>query len=380
MTTQRPLPTLDLVRGFDAAARHLSFTKAATELFLTQSAISRQVKALEEHLGVALFQRRHRALVLTEAGRHFHQAATDALRLLREAAVRVRGGAARRLTVSTTIGFASLWLIPRLNDFRARHPDIDIRIDANNRLIDLAREEIDVAIRYCTPELAPAGAQRLFGEQVIVVCSPNRADAPGLAEPADLARHILLHYERPDGGAPWLSWSVWLEVQRLQSVKPAGSIGFTALDHLIQAAVDGQGVALAPTPLVRRLLADGRLVAPLKAVTGSGRAWYLLVEPASAARPHVRRFGEWMLQQAEEEVRANVEQFYGRTRTRVARAAESAVRLESGMRAQSAARARTSARAEPAARAKPAARARSVARSTLPGSTQPAGRTRTPRR
>jgi DNA-binding transcriptional LysR family regulator len=323
---QRALPPLDLVRGFDAAARHLSFTKAAAELFLTQSAISRQIKSLEEHLGVALFQRRHRALVLTEAGRHFHQAAGDALRLLQEAAVRIRGGAARRLTLSTTIGFASLWLIPRLNDFRARYPDIDIRIDANNRLIDLARDEVEVAIRYCTPDLAPAGAQRLFGEQVIVVCSPRLADKPGLATPTDLARHVLLHYERPDGIAPWSSWEVWLEVQGAPGLKPAGSVGFTAFDHLMQAAIDGQGVALAPTPLVRRLLADGKLVAPLKAVTGSARAYYLLVDPGAAARPHVRRFVEWMLKQAEEEARAGVVQFYGRKTTRGTRASPPPVR------------------------------------------------------
>jgi DNA-binding transcriptional LysR family regulator len=307
----RPLPALDLVRGFDAAARHLSFTKAATELFLTQSAISRQVKALEEQLGVALFQRRHRALVLTEAGRHFHQAASDALRLLQDAVVRVRGGGGRRFTLSTTIGFASLWLIPRLNDFRSQHPDVDIRIDANNRLIDLAREEVDVAIRYCTPELAPAGARRLFGEQVIAVCNPRLANAPGLAAPADLARHVLLHYDRPDGVAPWLSWEVWLEVQGLPSLKPAGSITFSAFDHLVQAALDGQGVALAPTPLVRRLIADGKLVAPLKAATGSTRAYYLVAEPRAAARPCVRQFTDWMLKQALEETRAGAEQCYG---------------------------------------------------------------------
>jgi len=312
MSMQRQLPTLDFVRGFDAAARHLSFTKAAAELFLTQSAVSRQIKALEEQLGVALFQRRHRALVLTQAGRHFHQAATDALRLLQEAAVRVRGGGARRLTLSSTIGFSSLWLIPRLNDFRAHHPDIDIRIDANNRLIDLAREEVDVAIRYCPPELAPAGARRLFGEQVIVVCNPRLAEKPGLAVPADLARHVLLHYDRPDGVAPWSTWEVWLEVQGAPGLKPAASVSFTAFDHLIQAALDGQGVALAPTPLVRRLLVDGKLVAPLKAVTGSARAYYLLVEPSAAARPSVRHFVEWMLKQALEETRAGVEQFYGR--------------------------------------------------------------------
>jgi DNA-binding transcriptional LysR family regulator len=303
---------LDLVRGFDAAARHLSFTKAAAELFLTQSAISRQIKGLEERLGVALFQRRHRALVLTEAGRHFHQAATDALRLLQDAAVRVRGGGARRLTLSTTIGFASLWLIPRLNDFRARHPDVDIRIDANNRLIDLAREEVDIAIRYCTPELAPPGARRLFGEQVIVVCNPRIAETPGLAVPADLARHVLLHYDRRDGVAPWSTWEVWLEVQGVPALKPAGSVIFTAFDHLMQAAIAGQGVALAPTPLVRSLLADGKLVAPLKAVTGSARVYYLLVEARAAARPAVRLFVEWMLKQAQEEERAGAEQFYAR--------------------------------------------------------------------
>jgi DNA-binding transcriptional LysR family regulator len=317
---QRQLPSLDLVRGFDSAARHLSFTKAAAELFLTQSAISRQIKTLEEQLGVALFQRRHRALTLTEAGRHFQQAVSDALRLLQEASARIRGAGARRLTLSTTIGFASLWLIPRLNDFRAHYPDIDIRIDANNRLIDLAREEVDVAIRYCTPDLAPAGAQRLFGEQVIVVCNPRLVDKPGLKVPADLARHILLHYERPDGIAPWSSWEVWLEVQGAPGLKPAGSVSFTAFDHVVQAAIDGQGVALAPTPLVRRLLADNRLVAPLKAVTGSARAYHLVVEPAAAARPHVRQFIEWMQRQAQEETRAGAEQFYGRKAQRTARA------------------------------------------------------------
>lgn len=315
---QRPLPSLDLVRGFDSAARHLSFTKAAAELFLTQSAISRQIKTLEEQLGVALFQRRHRALALTEAGRHFQQAVSDALRLLQDAAARIRGAGARRLTLSTTIGLAALWLIPRLNDFRTQHADIDIRIDANNRLIDLAREEVDVAIRYCTPDLAPPGAQRLFGEQVIVVCSPRLLERASLELPADLARHILLHYDRPDGVAPWSSWEVWLEVQGAPGLKPAGSVTFTAFDHLVQAAIDGQGVALAPTPLVRRALSDGRLVAPLKAVTGSARAYYLVVEPNAAARPHVRQFIEWMHKQAHEEARAGAVQFYGRKTQKVA--------------------------------------------------------------
>jgi len=312
----RNLPSLDLVRGFDAAARHLSFTRAAAELFLTQSAISRQIKTLEDQLGVALFQRRHRSLVLTDAGRQFQQAVGDALRLLHDAVGRIRGAGARRLTLSTTIGFASLWLIPRLHDFRTRHPDIDIRIDANNRLIDLALEEVDVAIRYCKPELAPVGAQRLFGERVIAVCGPQLLRDTALAKPADLARHVLLHYERADGVMPWSTWPVWLEAQGVGGLKPAASLTFSSFDHMIQAALDGQGIGLAPTPLVRKLLAEGRLVAPLAATTGSARAYYLLVEAGAAQRPHVRQFIEWIGLQAREEARAANDEFHAGRRAR----------------------------------------------------------------
>lgn len=315
----RALPSLDLVRGFDAAARHLSFTRAATELFLTQSAVSRQIKTLEEQLGVALFQRRHRALALTEAGRQFQQAVGDALRLLQDSVTRIRGAGSRRLTLSTTIGFASLWLIPRLHDFRARHADIDLRIDANNRLIDLTRDEVDVAIRYCTPELAPAGARRLFGERVIVVCSPRLVRTHGLREPADLGRHVLLHYDRADGVMPWSTWPVWLEALGLAGLRPAASLTFSSFDHMIQAALDAQGVALAPTPLVRSLVAQGKLVAPLAATTNSARAYYLLVEPSAAARPHVHQFIEWMVRQARDEERAASDEVQVARRARPAR-------------------------------------------------------------
>src|SRR3990172_8867927 len=135
---RRSLPSLDLLRGFEAAARNLSFTKAAAELFVTQSAVSRQIKTVEEHLGVALFVRRHRALLLTEAGHELYRATAQALQQLADAAARIRDrDAARTLTVTATIGFASLWLISRLTDFRSLRPDIDIRIAANNKKIDL---------------------------------------------------------------------------------------------------------------------------------------------------------------------------------------------------------------------------------------------------
>jgi DNA-binding transcriptional LysR family regulator len=222
-------PSLDLLRGFEAAARNLSFTRAAGELFVTQSAVSRQVKTIEDHLGAALFVRRHRALQLTEAGHDLYRATAQALRQISDATTRIRQrGAGRTLTVTATIGFASLWLIPRLADFRSRRPDIDIRISANNKMLDLEREGIEVAIRYCMPKAAPDGAIKLFGEVVLPVYSPKLVTrAAPLATPEDLRHHVLLHYERPDGVTPWLSWTVWLETIQLPGLKSAGSLRFS---------------------------------------------------------------------------------------------------------------------------------------------------------
>ena len=297
------LPSLDLIRGFEAAARHLSFTRAAAELFLTQSAVSRQVQALEEHLGAPLFRRLHRRLELTDAGQDLFRAATGALESLQAAAVRIRGsGTTQVLTVSTTIGFSSLWLIPRLADFRAGHPEIDIRIDANNRTVDLARERIEIAIRYCAPTTAPEGAVRLFGEDVIPICSPALLKRTGpIRKPEDLARQVLLHYEHPDGGAPWLSWTVWLESMRVRDLRPAGSLRFLQFDQVIQAAIDGQGVALGRSPLVRQLIQKGKLVAPMGRAAKSSRAYYLIQAHGGEPRADVRAFTDWILRQAKEE-------------------------------------------------------------------------------
>jgi len=303
---RRNLPSLDLLRGFEAAARNLSFTRAAAELFVTQSAVSRQVKAIEDHLGVALFARRHRALLLTEAGHELYRATAQALRQLGDAANKIRDrGAGHTLTVTATIGFASLWLIPRLADFRNRRPDIDIRIAADNRMVDLEREGIEVAVRYCMPKAAPPGAIKLFGEAVLPVCSPKSVTrAAPLAQPEDLRRHVLLHYERPDGATPWLSWTVWLEVMRMQSLRPAGALRFSQYDQTIQAAIDGHGVALGTTPLVRDLIKQGRLIAPLAKKFESQRASYLVISSAAAEKAEVKEFTAWMLQQAKKERRA----------------------------------------------------------------------------
>src|SRR6185295_2667815 len=174
MASRSHLPDLDLLAGFEAAARHLSFTKAGEELYLTQSAVSRQIKELEDQLGVELFHRRHRALALTEAGQQFYTAAAQALGTMRAATERLRAQTGRQpLSVTTTSSFAALWLIPRLAGFTRAHPGIDVRITADVRVQDLERDGLDVAIRHGPASLAGPNAVRLFGERVFPVCSPK---------------------------------------------------------------------------------------------------------------------------------------------------------------------------------------------------------------
>src|SRR5688500_9821763 len=174
MPNRNALPILDLLVGFEASARHLSFTKAGEELFLTQSAVSRQIKELEEQLGVALFQRRHRALALTDAGKLFYASAAQVLTTMRAATDRLRAQAGKKaLSVTTTHSFAALWLIPRLAGFTRKHPGVDVRITAETRVQDLERDSLDLAIRHGPASLAGANAVKLFGERVFPVCSPK---------------------------------------------------------------------------------------------------------------------------------------------------------------------------------------------------------------
>jgi LysR family glycine cleavage system transcriptional activator len=302
----RHLPSLDFLKGFEAAGRLLSFTRAAEELFLTQSALSRQIAALEEALGVALFQRKHRALALTPAGEAFHRAIGETLNGLAAAADSARGAThAPRITVSTTVSFASLWVIPRLPAFRGRHPDVEVYISADDRLVDLGRGDVDVAVRYLPDARAPENAVRLFGERMLPVASPRlvRHAKTGLAKPADLARHVLLHLDDPAGRTPWLEWSVWLAGNGQPGLKPAGSLRFKLYDQVIQAAVGGQGVALGRIPMIAEYLRDGRLVAPFPKRYDSARGYYAVVAPHAAERSEVSGFVEWLRDEAAAEVR-----------------------------------------------------------------------------
>jgi LysR family glycine cleavage system transcriptional activator len=299
--TLRQLPSLDFLRGFEAAGRLQSFTRAAEELFVTQSALSRQVQALEAALGVQLFERRHRALALTPAGAAFHREVQANLAAIAAAADRASAGAREPgVTLTTTVSFASLWIVPRLPAFRARHPNVEVYVSANDRTVDLARGDVDIAIRYLPEAGAPSDALRLFGERMLPVVSPRVARDPRtpLRRPSDLAHHVLLHLDDPEGRTPWIDWRVWLAANGEPGLKPAGSLRFTLYDQVVQAAVGGQGVALGRLPMIAQLMRDRRLVAPFAKKFESARGYYVLVAPHARGRPDVDAFVAWLREEA----------------------------------------------------------------------------------
>ena len=293
------MPSLDLLQGFEAAARHLSFTKAGEELFITQSAVSRQIKELEDQLGVELFHRRHRALALTEAGQQLYAAAAQVLTTMRTATSRLKAqGGKRTLAVTTTASFAALWLIPRLAGFRRMHPNVDVRITADTRVQDLERDGLDLAIRHGPASLAGPNAIRLFGERVFPVCSPKLLKKIPLRQPADLKNHTLLQYDDPEARHPWLHWKTWLEVAGIADLRPAGTLTFSGYEQIIPAAVAGHGVALGRTPLVKDLLASKELVAPFKSSADPARAYFAIISKNAVARPEVTDFVAWLREES----------------------------------------------------------------------------------
>lgn len=293
------LPPLELLLAFDSAARHLSFTKAAAERFLTQSAISRQIKALEGDLGVVLFHRRHRALDLTEDGRRLRDVVRTALDSLRGAVEQIRAPTRREvLSLTTTPGLASLWLIPRLAAFVSAHPGIDVRIDASLEQRDMKVDGFDLAIRYASAK-SQVGTP-LFHETVQPVCAPAlmRDRARPLRTPADLRHHTLLGVEIQRGPEVMLEWDLWSKAMGISTLEVARKMTLTSYDATISAAVAGQGVALGRRPLINELLKRRELVAPFRDELSSMRAYFLVIEPRAANRPSVRALEAWLIKQA----------------------------------------------------------------------------------
>ncbi len=295
-----PRLSLDLLRGFRAAARHLSFTRAAHELFVTQSAVSQEVKTLEEQLGTPLFTRVNRALRLTQAGERLYRAADEAISLLDAAAAEVTG-AGRALTITTTVPLASLWLTPRLPDFLRQHPDVGLRVVASNDNLDLDRERIDLAIRYAPQRATPPSPTKLFDFEVFPVCSPALArdrDRP-IVSIDDLARHVRLEFETARGGRSWYDWEQWLAAKRIRSLKAAGVLRFSHYDQVVAAAIAGSGVAIGKWPYLEHQLQQGVLVAALGAEGTATIGGFYLVLPEAAPTSATESLVAWLRAQAQ---------------------------------------------------------------------------------
>jgi LysR family transcriptional regulator, glycine cleavage system transcriptional activator len=263
MTLRRqPRLSLDLLRGFCAAARHLSFTAAAKELSVTQSAVSHEVKAIEEQLGTLLFHRVNRTLRLTEAGERIYRATSEALGLIDDA-VEVVTGTSRILCITATVPFASLWLGPRLAGFTRLRPELSLRIIASNDNLDMAREGIDIAIRHSLDDTSQSLQDSLCDYEIFPVCSPALAERSPINALGDLTQHVLLDFETIRNGRPWFDWQLWFEAMKIRRLKPAGLLRFTHYDQVIEAALAGSGVAMGRWPHLSTYLNSGTLIAPL---------------------------------------------------------------------------------------------------------------------
>ncbi|WP_374666341.1 LysR substrate-binding domain-containing protein [Ramlibacter sp.] len=290
------------LRAFEAVARHLNFRAAAEEMALTQSAVSRQIQSLEEEVGVSLFLRHTRAVELTSAGALLLAAVQQALPRIDNAVRQIRQSAGRKgVALTTFASFASMWLIPRLEQFQRDNPDIDIRIDATDNTLDLDISDVDLALRYGPTASMPAKAVRLFGEQLTPVVSPwLLKSGPALRKPADLAQFTLI--EAGDAHAThleWLTWRRWFDEHGQAKLQPKRWLYFNYAYQMVQAALTGQGVVLARLPLVAEALANGDLIEPLpKLRMDSPMAYWLLVGPRSAQRPEIQAFCQWLMAQS----------------------------------------------------------------------------------
>jgi len=290
------------LRAFEAVARHLNFRAAAEEMALTQSAVSRQIQAMEEEVGVALFLRHTRAVELTGAGAQLLLAVQQSLPRIDGAVRQIRQSAGRKsVSLTTFASFASMWLIPRLEAFQRDNPEIDIRIDASDTAVDLDVADVDMALRYAPPENMPREAIRLFGETLTPVASPWLIKSrPPIKSPADLAGFTLI--EAGDAHRThleWLTWRRWFEENGQSRAQPKRWLYFNYAYQMVQAALTGQGVVLARSSLIAESLANGDLVEVLpQHRLDSPMAYWLMVGPRNALRPEVSAFCDWLQQQA----------------------------------------------------------------------------------
>lgn len=286
------LPSLNGLRAFEAAARHLSFTLAASELNVTQTAISHQIRRLEEELGIRLFIRQNRALALTPEARDYLPGVRAAFNDLRLATDRLlRKDEDKVLTISTIASLAAKWLLPRLTDFQESHPGIDVRITTSTSLVNFQRDNVDAAIRYGRGQWPGVRAEWLMADELFPVCSPSllRRDKP-LRQPEDLKDHVLLHTNNGD------DWRLWLTAAGLPTgISRLPGITFDMTFVTVQAAIDGMGVAMGRTSYVQDDIAKGRLVVPFKIALPADAGFYLVSPEGRREAPKLAAFRQWMI-------------------------------------------------------------------------------------
>jgi LysR family glycine cleavage system transcriptional activator len=294
------LPSLNALRAFEASGRHLSFTKAAEELHVTPAAVGQQVKVLEADLGVTLLKRYRRGLVLAEAGRALLPGLGEVFYRLSEVVEEFRRrDSDRPVTISLPPVFAARWLLPRLHRFRELHPDLEVRLDATNRVVDLLREDGDLGIRYGTGDYPGLRVEPLLAEEVFPVCSPALLREPHpLLSPSDLRHHSLLHTEFDATGEYWPDWTMWLASAGIDDINARRGLRVTDTNLAIEAAVKGQGVALGSRVLAGEELAAGRLVRPFAHSWPVTFAYYLVCPDAIADEPRIAAFCEWLIGEA----------------------------------------------------------------------------------
>jgi LysR family glycine cleavage system transcriptional activator len=299
------LPPLSALRAFEAAARHMSFSKAADELHVTPAAISHQIHALEEDLGVRLFHRMNRAIELTASARVLLPGLSDAFAGIQSAVRRLRAhNDTGTLTVTASPSIAAKWLVLRLHRFQEHHPEVDVRISATDEVVDLTRGDFDIAIRYGCGKYPGLEVELLFTNEVFPACSPQLLLAgPPLRTPEDLSRHILIHDQAVERDPLVPTWPMWLKAAGVKNVPVTAGLTFNSMTLAHDAAIAGQGVVLAYSNIAAADLAAGRLVRLFSLALPDQFSYYIVTAPGALERPKVRAFRNWLRHEADLESR-----------------------------------------------------------------------------
>jgi LysR family transcriptional regulator, glycine cleavage system transcriptional activator len=296
------LPPLSALRAFEAAARHMSFSKAADELHVTPAAISHQIHALEEDLGVRLFHRMNRSIELTASARVLLPGLSEAFAGIQSSVRRLRAhNDTGTLTVTASPSFAAKWLVLRLHRFQEQCREVDVRISATDEIVDLTKDDFDVAIRYGVGKYPGLDVELLFTNEVFPACSPQLLTAgPPLRTPDDLSRHALIHDQAVERDPLVPTWPMWLKAAGVKNIPAAGGLSFNNMHLALDAAIAGHGVVLAYSTIAAADLAAGRLVRLFSLALPDQFAYYIVTAPGALERPKVRAFRNWLREEADE--------------------------------------------------------------------------------